>query len=54
MKAPVRCILCDHGKRNTTKACPLCIGTGFQLVDEQQARNRLIKDIYKKKVKVPE
>ncbi len=54
MKAPVRCVVCDHGKRDPKGTCPMCIGTGFQLVDEQQAKNRYIKDSYKGRVKVPE
>ena len=51
MKAPARCPICDGGKRKG--ACPLCSGTGFQLVNEQEAKRRLIKDIYRGKVKVP-
>jgi len=52
MKAPARCIMCDHGKRKG--ACPLCHGTGFYLIEEKTAKKRYIKDTYRGKVKVDE
>ena len=54
MKSPARCVVCDHGRRQQKGACPMCRGTGFYLVNEQEAKKRYIKDFYRGKVKADE
>jgi DnaJ-class molecular chaperone len=44
MKAPAKCIACNGLKEINDKKCPACEGTGFQLVDEREAKRRAIRD----------